>query len=87
MALPVPEPIAQEMAEEELLRRGLEHYERTLRPILEPDLNGQVVAIHVASGDYEVARSSGDGGTRAVGPERCARAAPAGSSSCTPLGR
>ena len=41
-------------------RRGLEIYDNQLRESLEPHFNGHVVAIHVDSGDFEVAPSSGD---------------------------
>jgi hypothetical protein len=34
---------------------GLEIYNRKLKALLEPDLNGQIVAIHLDSEDYEVA--------------------------------
>jgi hypothetical protein len=33
-------------------------YQERLKAILEPDCDGQVVAIHLESGDYEVARTS-----------------------------
>ena len=42
----------------ELSRRGLAFYEEKLRAVLEPEHNGKVVAIHVDSGDYEVAGNS-----------------------------
>lgn len=40
--------------------QGLEIYENRLRSKLEPECNGQTVAIHIASGDHEVAHSSGN---------------------------
>jgi hypothetical protein len=44
----------------ELSKRGLAIYEEKLKTILEPEYNGQVVAIHVDSGDYVVAKNSPD---------------------------
>ncbi len=44
----------------ELSRRGLAIYEEKLKAGLEPDQNGQFVAIHVPTGDYAVGRSSAD---------------------------
>ncbi|MGI4792066.1 MAG: hypothetical protein ACRYFS_24855 [Janthinobacterium lividum] len=43
---------------EQLSQRGWWIYEEKLKPILEPQDNGKVVAIHLDSGDYEVARNS-----------------------------
>ncbi len=43
---------------DEVTRRGLAIYDARLRAILEPEHNGKVVAIHVDSGDYAVARNS-----------------------------
>lgn len=43
-----------------LYQRGLAIYDETLKPILEPAYNKQYVAIHVASGEHAVAKSSGD---------------------------
>jgi hypothetical protein len=45
---------------DDLTELGLALYERELKPRLEPRYDGQFVAIHVDSGDYEVARSSAD---------------------------
>lgn len=42
----------------DVTRRGLEIYEGRLKPLLEPDHLGEVVAIHVDSGDHAVAASS-----------------------------
>jgi len=39
-------------------RRGLEIYEGRLKPLLEPEHSGEVVAIHVETGDHAVAASS-----------------------------
>jgi hypothetical protein len=58
MALPANEGAAPDMDQEELVRVGLAIYER-LRPLLEPVHNGEIVAIHVDSGDHVVARTSG----------------------------
>ena len=41
-----------------LSARGNAIYEEHLKALLEPRYNGQVVAIHPDSGDYEVARTS-----------------------------
>lgn len=38
-------------------QRGVTIYREKLRPILEPEHNGEAVAIHVGTGDYTVARS------------------------------
>jgi hypothetical protein len=43
-----------------LSRLGREIYETRLRTELEPAFDNQFVALHVDSGDYTVARSSGD---------------------------
>jgi hypothetical protein len=43
---------------DEFCERGLRLYEERLKAILEPEFNGQVVAIDVESGDYEVVRVS-----------------------------
>ncbi len=54
--------------EEEIkLLTGKAHaiYESKLKSILEPQFNGQIVAIHVDSGDYEVAKHSATA-TRAI---------------------
>ncbi len=56
MSTPAPELLELD----ELTRRGLAVYETRLRALLEPDSNGQFVAIHPATADYAVASSSGD---------------------------
>ncbi len=43
---------------DDVTRQGLAIYDTRLRAILEPEHNGKVVAIHVDSGDYAVARNS-----------------------------
>lgn len=40
---------------EEIARRGDEIYERDLRPLLEPDHFGRIVAIDIQTGDHAVA--------------------------------
>ncbi len=40
-------------------QRGVTIYREKLRPILEPEHNGEAVAIHVETGDYAVAPSHG----------------------------
>ena len=42
----------------ELSRHGLAFYDEKLKPLLEPDQNGQFVAIHVPSGDHAVGPTS-----------------------------
>ena len=46
---------SQDMSDEEILRLGLEIYERKLKPLLEPHRNGAQAAICVDGEDYEVA--------------------------------
>jgi hypothetical protein len=43
---------------EQLSAKGRAIYDQTLKAILEPHYNGQKVAIHLDSGDYEVAKNS-----------------------------
>ena len=43
---------------DQLSARGHAIYDQMLKAILEPQYNGQVVAIHLDSGDYEVANNS-----------------------------
>jgi hypothetical protein len=40
--------------------RGLEIYDRDLRPLLEPAHNGAQIAIHVEDGDYALGESMAD---------------------------
>jgi len=49
-------PSQEEM--EQLSARGRAIYDQTLKAVLEPQYNGQEVAIHLDSGDYEVAKNS-----------------------------
>lgn len=49
---------------EEIGDRGVQIYENKLRSILEPQFNGQFVAIDVESGDYEVASEARDASIR-----------------------
>jgi hypothetical protein len=46
---------------DELTQRGVDIYEEHLKTLLEPDANGQFVAIHVESGDHAVERFPGGG--------------------------
>ncbi len=57
-----PNPMTTTIDEKDdiLFHQGLAIYDEILKPILEPDFNGQYVAIHVASGEYAAAKSSGD---------------------------
>lgn len=43
---------------DEVTRRGLAIYESRLKVILEPEHSGEVVAIHIDSGEHTVAASS-----------------------------
>ena len=43
-----------------LADRGLSRYKSKLKPILEPQHDGEFVAIHVPSGDYAIGWYSGD---------------------------
>ncbi len=52
-------PLVSDEALEELSERGQALY-ATLRAQIEPEHDRKFVAIHVDSGDYEIARSSGD---------------------------
>lgn len=54
--MPIQTPPQDEL--EKLSAQGHAIYNNTLRTILEPQFNGQTVAIHPDSGDYEVARNS-----------------------------
>jgi hypothetical protein len=49
--------IATTLTKEEVARRGEAIYQQQLQPLLEPANNGQVVAIHLLSGDYFLGRS------------------------------
>ncbi|MBV9850983.1 MAG: hypothetical protein JO250_15030 [Armatimonadetes bacterium] len=54
--MPIQTPPQNEL--DRLSNRGRAIYDDTLKAILEPQFNGQIVAIHPDSGDYEVARNS-----------------------------
>lgn len=41
-----------------LTKKGAEIYDTRLKTLLEPDHNGEFVAIHIGSGDYYVARTA-----------------------------
>src|SRR5262245_29215549 len=47
----------QRLSRQEIARRGDEIYEQKIRAVMEPECIGQVVAIDVLSGDYEVAKN------------------------------
>ena len=49
-------PTEEEM--ERLSAKGRAIYDEKLKPVLEPEHNGQVVAIHLDTGDYAVAKNS-----------------------------
>ena len=53
-------PLLSDDLADELGKRGMAIYEHRLKPILEPACDRQFVAIHLDSGDYEIARTSGD---------------------------
>ncbi len=63
MSAITPNPLTTMTDEEHeaLTNRGLAIYEENLKSILEPEFDNKYVAIHVDTGDYEVANSSGDG--------------------------
>jgi len=44
-----------EFTREEVVRRGKEIYERDIRPLVEADNQGRVVAIDVKTGEFELA--------------------------------
>lgn len=56
--MPTTLTIPSEEEMDRLSAKGSAIYDQTLRAILEPRYNGQVVAIHLDSGDYEVAKNS-----------------------------
>ena len=43
---------------EHLANKGQSIYDERIKPLVEPDYNGQFVAIHLDTGDYEVAQNS-----------------------------
>lgn len=45
------------MSPEELARRGQAYYDQHLRAELEPEHNGEFLALEVESGDYELGQS------------------------------
>ena len=57
---PNPLTIMTDEEHEAFTNRGLAIYEEKLKLILEPEFDNKYVAIHVDTGDYEVANSSGD---------------------------
>jgi hypothetical protein len=62
MSAITPNPLTTtlDVKDDVLFQRGLAIYDEILKPALEPAFNGQYIAIHVASGEYAVAKSSGD---------------------------
>lgn len=62
MSATTPNPMTDATDEEHdvLSEKGLAIYDEILKPALEPSYNKQYVAIHVASGEHAVARSSGN---------------------------
>src|SRR3954453_12812207 len=65
---------------DDVQERGLAIYEARLKALLEPEHNGEVVAIHVDSGDHAVARFSGEA------LRQIRKLHPDGTSSSTPSG-
>lgn len=53
-------PLTETEEPDDLTRRGLTFYNERLKAFLEPGHTGEAVAIHVESGDYAVAPSSGE---------------------------
>ena len=47
-------------SKEEFRRRGEDIYERLVKPTLQPDDNGKLVAIDIESGEFELARRGYD---------------------------
>jgi hypothetical protein len=39
------------------IEQGMRLYQEKLQPVLEPEMNGKALAIHLPSGDYEIANS------------------------------
>lgn len=62
MSATTPNPLTTMTDEKDdvLYQQGLAIYDETLKSVLEPTYNNQYVAIHVASGEHAVAKSSGD---------------------------
>lgn len=62
MSTPPPDPpvLISDGEHEALSQHGLAIYERKLKPILEPDRDGEYIAIHVDSEDYALGTSSGN---------------------------
>ncbi len=45
---------------DEMSQRGFALYNERLKSVLEPEFNGQIVAVHMNSGEYAVARTAGE---------------------------
>jgi hypothetical protein len=56
--MPVPDTIERDEELEEVSRIGEAIYNERLRSFLEPQYNGQYVAVHLDTGDYEVGRGT-----------------------------
>jgi hypothetical protein len=59
MFTPTRDAASTTLDQDEITERGLRICESKLKALLEPEKNGQVVAIHLDSEDFEVAPSSG----------------------------
>jgi hypothetical protein len=55
---PVMITLSPEQELEQQAKRGRAIYDERIKPLVEPEYDGQIVAIHLDSGDYEVARNS-----------------------------
>jgi hypothetical protein len=51
-------PLMTEEKLDQVSEAGRAIYEARLKPLLEPEFNGQEVAIHIDTGDYEVGKRS-----------------------------
>lgn len=58
--MPTTLTIPSEEEMDRLSAKGSAIYDQTLKAILEPQYNGQEVAIHLETGDYAVAKNSPD---------------------------
>jgi hypothetical protein len=52
--------IVDELPGAELARQAVDFYEQRLKPILEPEHNGEQVVVHLDDGDYEVAPTTAE---------------------------
>jgi hypothetical protein len=51
-----------ELSDEEIVQRGAELYERSIRALMEPEQNGKFVVINVETGDYAIADTTTEAG-------------------------